>query len=199
MKKQNGIIGAGIITAIAASLCCITPVLALLAGSSGIAASFSWLEPLRPFLIGITILTIGFAWYQKLRAAKKDDCGCETPENKKFIHTKAFLGIVTVFAILMMAFPYYSKMFYPQTTNKSVITTDAVLKIAEVKIKGMTCAACEEHVKFEVTKLPGIISSEVSYANRNAMITFDTMKTNIKIIELAVNKTGYKVTDIKIK
>lgn len=199
MKKQNGIIGAGIITAIAASLCCITPVLALLAGSSGIAASFSWLEPLRPFLIGITILTIGFAWFQKLRAAKKDDCGCETPENKKFIHTKTFLGIVTVFAILMMAFPYYSKMFYPQTTNKSVITTDAVLKIAEVKIKGMTCAACEEHVKFEVTKLPGIISSEVSYANRNAMITFDTMKTNIKIIELAVNKTGYKVTDIKIK
>lgn len=199
MKKQNGIIGAGIITAIAASLCCITPVLALLAGSSGIAASFSWLEPLRPFLIGITILTIGFAWFQKLRAAKKDDCGCETPENKKFIHTKTFLGIVTVFAILMMAFPYYSKIFYPQTTNKSVITTDAVLKIAEVKIKGMTCAACEEHVKFEVTKLPGIISSEVSYANRNAIITFDTMKTNIKIIELAVNKTGYKVTDIKIK
>lgn len=199
MKKQNGIVGAGIITAITASLCCITPVLALLAGTSGIAASFSWLEPLRPFLIGISIITIGFAWYQKLRPAKKDDCVCETREKKKFIHTKIFLGIITVFAILMMAFPYYSKIFYSQTTNKSVITTDTVLKLAEVKIKGMTCTACEEHVKHEVNKLPGIISSEVSYANRSAMITFDTMKTNIKIIELAVNKTGYKVTDIKIK
>lgn len=199
MKKQNGIIGAGIITAIAASLCCITPVLALLAGASGIAASFSWLEPLRPYLIGITILTIGFAWYQNLRAAKKNDCSCETTEKRKSIHTKPFLAIVTVFAIVMLTIPYYSKFFYPQTTNESVIPADAVLKIAEVKIKGMTCAACEEHVNFEVTQLPGIISSEVSYANRNAIIKFDTTITNINVIELAVNKTGYKVTDIKLK
>lgn len=33
----------GIGTAIAASLCCITPVLALLGGVSGVAASFSWI------------------------------------------------------------------------------------------------------------------------------------------------------------
>lgn len=195
---QNGIIGAGIITAITASLCCITPALALLAGTSGIAASFSWLEPLRPYLIGITVLTIGFAWYQKLAPVKKDDCGCEIAGKKKFIHTKTFLGIVTVFAILMMAFPYYSKIFYSQRAKETVITGNTVLKIAEVKIKGMTCAACEEHVKFEVNKLPGIISSEVSYANRNAMITFDTMKTNIKSIELAINATGYKVTSVKL-
>ncbi|MBP9098466.1 MAG: mercuric transport protein MerTP [Ferruginibacter sp.] len=199
MKKQNRIIGTGIITAIAASLCCITPVLALLAGTSGIASSFSWLEPLGPYLIGITILTIGFAWYQKLRPVRKDDCGCEITEKKKFIHTKTFLGLVTVFAILMMSFPYYSKIFYPKPAKEMVINGGAVHKIAEVKIKGMTCAACEEHVKHEVNKLPGIISSEVSYANRNAIITFDTLKTNIKAIELAVDKTGYKVTEIKLK
>lgn len=64
--------GAGLISAIAASLCCITPVLALVAGSSGIAAGFSWLEPARPYLIGITILVLGFAWYQKL---KYRNCG----------------------------------------------------------------------------------------------------------------------------
>lgn len=199
MKKQNRIIGAGIITAIAASLCCITPVLALLAGTSGIASSFSWLEPMRPYLIGITMLTIGFAWYQKLKPVRKDDCGCEITEKEKFIHTKTFLGIVTVFAILMMAFPYYSKIFYPQTVKVMLNTNVAVLKIAEINIKGMTCAACEEHVKHEVNKLPGIISSAVSYANSNAVITFDTLKTNIKAIELAVDKTGYKVTEIKLK
>ncbi len=45
MKKNSNkaLIGSGIITAIAASLCCITPVLALLAGTTGIASSFSWL------------------------------------------------------------------------------------------------------------------------------------------------------------
>jgi len=45
MEKSNKILGVGIFTAVAASLCCITPVLALLAGTSGIASTFSWIEP----------------------------------------------------------------------------------------------------------------------------------------------------------
>lgn len=57
----------GILSAIAASLCCITPVLAVLAGSSGFASTFSWMEAFRPFLIGITVAAIGFARYQKLK------------------------------------------------------------------------------------------------------------------------------------
>ncbi|MEJ7680346.1 MAG: hypothetical protein WKG06_21325 [Segetibacter sp.] len=41
-----------------ASLCCITPVIALLAGSSSIAANFSWIEPARPYLIGLSIAVL---------------------------------------------------------------------------------------------------------------------------------------------
>ncbi len=54
--------GLGIFAAIAASLCCITPLLALLAGASGAASSLSWLEPARPYLIGLAIYYLGFAW-----------------------------------------------------------------------------------------------------------------------------------------
>ena len=70
MKTDKKLIGAGLLTAIAASLCCITPVLALVAGTSGLASTFSWLEPYRPYLIGLTILVLGFAWYQKLKDRK---------------------------------------------------------------------------------------------------------------------------------
>ena len=49
----------GVLAAVAASLCCIAPVLALLAGTTGVAATFSWLEPFRPYLIGFTILILG--------------------------------------------------------------------------------------------------------------------------------------------
>ena len=48
MKTDNKLIGAGLLTAIAASLCCITPVLALIAGTSGLASTFSWLERMHP-------------------------------------------------------------------------------------------------------------------------------------------------------
>ena len=111
MKRENKLIGAGLLAAITASLCCITPVLALIAGTSGIASTFSWLEPFRPYLIGLTILVLGFAWYQKLKPQKEIDCECDTddlPAGKegkpKFIQSKKFLGIVTVFAIIMLAF-----------------------------------------------------------------------------------------------
>jgi len=39
-KKDKKLIGAGIVTAVAASLCCITPVLALFVGVSGVASTF---------------------------------------------------------------------------------------------------------------------------------------------------------------
>jgi mercuric ion transport protein len=66
IKNNKGWV-AGLLTAVAASLCCITPVLALLGGASGLASSFSWMEPFRPFLIGLTVLVFAFAWYQKLK------------------------------------------------------------------------------------------------------------------------------------
>ncbi len=199
MKKNNKFIGAGVLTAIAASLCCITPVLALMAGSSGIASVFSWMDPFRPYLIGLTVLLIGFAWYQKLKPQKTDDCICDTAEKQKFIQTKSFLGIVTVFTALMIAFPYYSKIFYPENKSKLIIVDKAPTHQATLKIKGMTCEACEEHVKHEVNKLAGILTLSVSYTNRNALITFDTTQTNIKEIEKAVEKTGYKITESILK
>ena len=197
MKTDKKLIGAGLLTTIAASLCCITPVLALIAGTSGLASTFSWLEPFRPYFIGLTILVLGFAWYQKLKPKKQIDCNCETEEKPKFIQSKMFLGIVTVFAIVMLAFPYYSGIFYPNTEKQIIVVDKSDIKTTEFKISGMTCASCEEHVNHEVNKLNGIINSKASYENGNAIIEFDKTKTNETEIEKAINSTGYKVTDKK--
>ncbi|MBJ98528.1 mercuric transport protein MerTP [Mesonia oceanica] len=197
MKSENKLIGAGLLTAITASLCCITPVLALIAGTSGIASTFSWIEPFRPYLIGLTILVLGFAWYQKLKPQKEIDCDCETDEKPKFIQSKKFLGIVTVFAIVMLSFPYYSGIFYPNTEKQIIVFDKSDIKTTEFKISGMTCASCEEHVNHEVNKLNGIVNSKPSYENGNAIIEFDKTKTNEKEIEKAIKSTGYKVTDKK--
>lgn len=196
METDNKLIGTGLLTAIAASLCCITPVLALIAGTSGLASTFSWLEPFRPYFIGLTILVLGFAWYQKLKPKKEIDCNCDTEEKNKFIQSKMFLGIVTAFAIVMLAFPYYSSIFYPKTEKRIVVDKSNIQKVY-FTISGMTCASCEEHVNHEVNKLNGIINSNASYENGNAIIEFDNSKTNIIEIEKAINSTGYFVTNKK--
>lgn len=199
MKSENKLIGAGLLAAITASLCCITPVLALIAGTSGIASTFSWLEPFRPYLIGLTILVLGFAWYQKLKPRKEIDCECDTDEKPKFIQSKKFLGIVTLFAIVMLAFPYYSGMFYSNSEKQVIVVDKSDIKTIEFKISGMTCASCEAHVNHEVNKLVGILSSMSSYENGNAIIEFDNTKTDETEIEKAINSTGYTVTGKKEK
>jgi mercuric ion transport protein len=197
MKSENKLVCAGLLTAITASLCCITPVLALIAGTSGVASTFSWIEPFRPNLIVMTILVLAFAWYQKLKPQKEIDCECETNVKPKFIQSKKFLGIVTVFAIVMLAFPYYSGFFYSNTEKQIIVVDKSDIKKTEFKISGMTCASCEEHVNHKVNKLNGIVNSKASYENGNAIIEFDKSETNETEIEKAINSTGYKVTDKK--
>lgn len=195
MKSKLAI--TSLLTAITASLCCIAPVLALIAGTSGFVSTFSWIEPFRPYLIGLTIVVLLFAWYQKLKPEKEIDCECETDEKPKFMQSKTFLGVVTVFAIVLLAFPYYSSMFYPNSEKQIVVVDKSNIKTTEYKISGMTCASCEAHVNHEVNKLNGIVNSKTSYENGNAIIEYDKTKTNEAEIEKAINATGYKVTDKK--
>lgn len=185
---------AGIIAAVAASLCCITPVLAFLGGASGLASSFSWIEPYRPYLIGLTITIFAFAWYQKLKPQKQMDCECEADNKKAFWQSKTFLAIVTVIAGLLIAFPYYAKAFYPKPQQAKVIVVDkSNIQTAEFKIKGMTCEGCAEHINSELSKVAGVIEFNTSYEKANSNVKFDNSKTSVDSIAAAINRTGYKV------
>lgn len=199
MKSENRLAGLGILTAISASLCCITPILAFLAGTTGLASTFSWIEPFRPYLIGLTIFVLAFAWYQKLKPTKVDNCNCEPTTKVTFINSKKFLGAITLFALVMLAFPYFSKIFYPKTNSEQtyVAVDKSTIQKTDFLVEGMTCEGCEEHIKLEVNKLTGVISTTVSYKNGTALVEFDNTKLNNQQIEQAINRTGYKVTDIK--
>lgn len=193
--KSKGLLGIGIVTAIAASLCCITPVLAFISGIAGSASAFSWMEPIRPYLIGITILVLAFAWYQKLkpRTAEEIECACEEDEKPSFWQTKTFLGIVTVFAALMMAFPYYGDIFYPKADKQVVVVSSSDIQEVKFNVSGMTCSSCEAHVKHAVNELPGILNITANYEEGSAIVKFDDSKTSKDEIVRAIDATGYKV------
>lgn len=199
IRKSNQLAISGILTAIGASLCCITPVLAFIAGISGSAAAFSWLEPVRPYFAAFTLLVLGFAWYQKLRPHGKlrkqqdIDCACEPEARSSFWQSKKFLGIVTVFAGAMLAFPYYAEVFYPSNDVGEVMIVANETETAHIPVRGMTCQGCAAHVENEVNKLPGIISVAASYEQANAEIAYDKTRVNLGDIEAAINATGYKV------
>ena len=195
-NNTGKLVGVGVLSAVVASLCCITPVLALISGASGAASTFSWMEPARPYLIGITVLVLGFAWYQKLKPGKADEiqCDCEEDEKKPFMQTKTFLGIVTVFAALMLAFPHYAHVFYPSSDKQEVVIVNASdIQTITYDVEGMTCNGCAAHVENDVNKLSGIIKVDASYEEATAKVEFDQSKVSQAQIEEAINATGYKV------
>jgi copper chaperone CopZ len=198
MKTSKKLIGAGVLTAIVASLCCITPVLALIAGTSGIASTFSWLEPFRLYFIGITFIVLGFAWYQKIKPKKTTGDCCSIEKKKPFMQTKTFLLIITIFVTAMLAFPTYSHIFYPNHEKEIVIIEKENLSTAEFFISGMTCAGCEAHVENEVSKLKGTLSIKASFESGNAVVAYDQSIVNVQEIEAAILKTGYTITETKI-
>ena len=187
----------GVFTAITASLCCITPVLALIAGTSGMASTFAWLEAFRPFFIGLTVLVLGFAWYQKLKSKSQQeiDCACENDVKPSFLQSKRFLLFVTLFAGLMLAFPYFSGLFYAQPTKEIIYVQQDNMVDITFTVEGMTCSGCENHMESEVNKLDGIVSVKASYEKSNTTVKYDRTKVTEQRIIKAINNTGYNVSE----
>lgn len=187
----------GVFTAITASLCCITPVLALISGTSGMASTFAWLEAFRPFFIGLTVLVLGFAWYQKLKSKSQQeiDCACENDVKLSFLQSKRFLLFVTLFAGLMLAFPYFSGLFYAQPTKEIIYVQQDNMVDITFTVEGMTCSGCENHIESEVNKLDGIVSVKASYEKSNTTVKYDRTKVTEQRIIKAINNTGYNVSE----
>ena len=194
-SNEKELLAGGVLVAVTASLCCITPVLGFLAGVGGIASTFSWLEHIRPYLIGFTFVILGFAWYRKLkpRTAEEIACACETEEKAKFTQTKKFLGFVTVFAFLILAFPKYSHVFFPSSGKQVVIVSTENVKEVTYFIKGMTCSGCEETVKNEVNQLNGILKVNADHKTGIGVIQFDISKLSEEQIISSIDSTGYTV------
>lgn len=202
VKSPGTLMGTSVLSALAASLCCITPVVSLLAGSSSLAANLSWFEPARPYLIGLSITVLALAWYVQLKPSKStnmDNCNCEVSRKPTFFQSKAFLMVVTVFTVLMMAFPLYAQVFYSTPAKQGVvaISPNQKAQTAIFTLKGMTCAGCEGHVNSEAAKVKGVLDVKTSYAAGTSTVKFNPQQVSIEQIRAAILKTGYTIVSVK--
>src|SRR2546422_2101164 len=103
--KQKAVIGASFMSAVAPSLCCIGPLVAVPLGASGFAASAVF-EKWRPVFLGVTFVLLGLAWYltyRKPKAACEEGSACATKPVAKW--NKVVLWVATLFVFAAAAFP----------------------------------------------------------------------------------------------
>jgi mercuric ion transport protein len=107
MKTVVGAVAA----AVAASACCLGPVLFATIGAGALGAASLRLEPYRPWFLALTVMLLGVAFattYRRGQAACAD--GTCAPSSRRT--TKIVLWAAAVLVALLATFPYYSKWLF---------------------------------------------------------------------------------------
>ena len=94
-------------TAVAASVCCIGPVVAVTVGASAVTAIAVRFEPFRPVFLTITVALICFAFYRVYRPSPSDcaaESTCPPSANRR---AKLLVWLVAAVVLVFVMFPYY--------------------------------------------------------------------------------------------
>ena len=105
----------GIVAAILASVCCLGPLVLVMAGVSGAwISNLTLLEPYRPVFIGVALVFMGFAWRQIYRAPAAAECEpgtvCALPQTNRLY--RVMFWVVSALVLLALGFPYLAPFFY---------------------------------------------------------------------------------------
>lgn len=112
-KKELSWLGIGtVLAAIAASVCCVGPLLLLSLGIGGAwMSALTSMESVRPFFILLTLVFIGLG-YRKLYLIPKsceEGKACALPEDKH--KQRMIFWIGTTLVLMLLAFPWYAPIF----------------------------------------------------------------------------------------
>ncbi len=105
----------GALAAIAASACCLGPLVLVSLGIGGAwISTLTLLEPFRPIFIGIALLCMVLAYRKIYRAPAADACApgtlCALPETNT-TYRMLFWG-VSFLVLVALAYPYFVTFFY---------------------------------------------------------------------------------------
>jgi len=67
-------------------------------------------------------------------------------------------------------------------------------KTVTLSVPGMTCAACPITVKTALNKVDGVSQVDVSYPDREAVVTFNDNRTSVGALTEATANAGYPST-----
>ncbi|MDW8045118.1 MAG: heavy metal translocating P-type ATPase [Nitrososphaerota archaeon] len=68
-----------------------------------------------------------------------------------------------------------------------------------LKIEGMHCASCANNIERELSRLRGIIDASVSFATKDAIISYNSEEIDEEGIKKAIKRIGYEVRDREIE
>lgn len=223
MNKEPGervILGGAVVAALAASLCCILPVIAIAfgLGAFGVASIF---ESIRPYMLIVVGLALAFSFYRIYLRPEK--CGegdaCSTKPIGRF--NQIVLWAATIAVLAIAAFPYYTSYIAsaldrqrPPVTepNQAVIVSDNNTedlntqdnddkpvfesesqnrKTIVIAVEGMTCEGCASHINMALKRIKGVISADANYREKKVKVVYNPKQVAVERIKQGIRDAGY--------
>lgn len=223
MNNESGekvFLGGAVLAAVAASLCCILPVLAIAfgLGAFGVATVF---ESLRPYLLVVVGFALAFSFYRLY--FRREKCGegqaCSTKPIGRF--NQILLWVATFAVVGIAAFPYYTSYIVSaldrqqppvaepnqaaivsQNNTESLETQSQVdtallesesqsRKAIVIAVEGMTCEGCASHINVALKRIKGVYSAEASYPEKNVKVVYNPKQVTVERIKQGIHDAGY--------
>jgi mercuric ion transport protein len=193
--KRKWLLGGSVAAAVAASLCCILPILTAVTGV-GVLAAGAKFESWRPYLLGVTGLLLGtglFLAYRDYKKACAPGSLCATKPMSRW--NLAALGLLAVLVAGLAAFPYYSGAVAQAVVGNPVprITAGAALTTVTFQIPDMDCPACAVSLAATFKRLPGVAEAKLDVENRKAVVAFDPTSQSVPALEKVISEAGFHV------
>jgi copper chaperone CopZ len=194
-KNSKILLGSGVLLAFTSSLCCVAPLLTILAGMGSAISAFSWVAPLRPYLLGATVMVLGWAFHQVYKPQQKDACGCEGEERGSLLQSKTFVWAIAIISVLLLAFPHYAGYFQRKFPQQQIVGSKPInVQETVLHIDGMNCEACEGHVNGALLAKKGVKNVNTSYTKGETIVKFDSTVISLQqLVATIEDETGYKI------
>lgn len=187
MKKigSSWVLTGGVFAGLAASLCCIGPLLSLGLGLGSFAAS-AWFAQWRPVLLTITFALLGLAWYLTYRRPKADcvDGSCARPPGRT---TRVSLWAGTIVALAAAVYPALPAAKH-QINTAAVAAGDTRFSVL---IPSMDCPPCAAGIEASLSRAPGVRQAAVNYDTKAAVLVYDPVVTSRDKLLALIDASGF--------
>ncbi|MBP9109232.1 MAG: cation transporter [Pyrinomonadaceae bacterium] len=199
-----------VFAAVASSLCCILPVVAIVfgLGAFGVASVF---ETLRPYFLILAVSALAFSFYRIYfrREQCADREACSTKPVGRFNQIVLWLAAVAVIAIA--AFPYYTAYIVSAMSSQTAVSENNIevpptqnsdetaaienelpnRKRVVIGVDGMTCEGCASQLNIALKRISGVIDAQASYPKKKVTVVYDPKQVTVERIKQGIHDAGY--------
>lgn len=193
-RAKRWSIASALVAALAASSCCLGPLLlaALGVGGAGVTAA---LGAYRPYLLAGTVLLLagGFYFtYRKPRIAGADACGCARPTANRA--SRIGLWIATIVVVLVAVAPPLLAKWADSTRDRSGANAGANVAKATIVVEGIDCEACAAPMRKALTKVGGFRDLDIDVAKHSISVTYEPAPGRLEAYAAAIDDLGYEAS-----